>query len=61
MNLDTTQLSRTQLLEMFRLQTDIASLGLNISNILELVTERSMTMTHADGAVIELAEQSHMV
>ncbi len=58
---DTSQLSRDQLLAMFRLQTDIAKLGLNISHILDMVTERSMAMTGADGSVIELNDDQHMV
>lgn len=61
MNLDTSQLSREQLLAMFQLQTDIAGLGLNIGKILELVTERSMALTEADGSVIELEEEDSMV
>ncbi|WP_292439245.1 sensor domain-containing diguanylate cyclase [Methylophaga sp.] len=61
MSPDTSQLSRDQLLAMFRLQTDIARLGLNISNILDLVTERSMALTGADGSVIELTDKLHMV
>ncbi len=44
-----------------QLQTEIAKLGLDISKVLDLVTEKCMPLTGADGAVIELAEGDFMV
>lgn len=61
MDRDVWQLSREQLLSLIRLQTDIAKHGLNIGDILDLATQRSMALTGADGAVIELAENAHLV
>lgn len=53
--------SRVQLMAVIQLQTEIAKLGLEISKVLDLVTQKSMPLTGADGAVIELAEGDFMV
>ena len=53
--------SRVQLMAVIQLQTEIAKLGLDIGKVLDLVTQKSMPLTGADGAVIELAEDDHMV
>lgn len=44
-----------------KLQTEVAKLGMDIGKVLDLVTDKSMALTGADGAVIELAEADHMV
>lgn len=61
MQWDESHLSREQLLTLIKLQTDIAKLGHDLSAVLELVTQRSMQLTHCDGAVIEFAEDDVMV
>lgn len=53
--------SRLQLMAVIQLQTEVAKLGMDIAKVLDLVTDKSLTLTGADGAVIELAEESHMV
>lgn len=53
--------TREQLLEIIRLQTNIAQLGLDLGGVMALVVDRTLTLTAADGAVIELAENNHMV
>lgn len=45
----------------FQLQTEIAKLGLDIGKVLDLVTNESMALNGADGAVIELAEADYIV
>jgi diguanylate cyclase (GGDEF)-like protein len=49
------------LLDIVRLQTDIAKLGLDLGGVMSLVTERAQEITRADGAVIEWAERDEMV
>ncbi|HET8807966.1 MAG TPA: sensor domain-containing diguanylate cyclase [Methylophaga sp.] len=46
---------------LIQLQTEIAKLGLAVGKVLDLVTDKSMVLTCADGAVIELAEGDCMV
>ncbi len=53
--------SRLQLMALIKLQTEVAKLGMAIGKVLDLVTDRTMALTGADGAVIELAEDDHMV
>ena len=61
MQYDQTQLSREQLLSIIQLQTDVAKLGHDLAGVLDLVTLRSMELTHCDGAAIEFAEEESMV
>lgn len=53
--------SRLQLMALIKLQTEVAKLGMAIDKVLDLVTDRSMILTGADGAVIELADDDFMV
>ncbi len=53
--------SPAQLLQVIHLQTDIARLGLDLGNVMNLVAERTLSLTDADGAAIELAEDGDMV
>ena len=52
---------REQLLDIIRLQTNIAQLGLDLGSVMALVVDRTLTLTGADGAAIELAEGEEMV
>lgn len=49
------------LLDIIKLQTDIAKLGLDLGGVMMHVTMRAKQMTGANGAVIELAEGDDMV
>jgi diguanylate cyclase (GGDEF)-like protein len=49
------------LLEIIRLQTEIAKKGLDLSGVVEAVVERIPTFTNAEGAVVEYIEGDEMV
>lgn len=53
--------SSETLLAIVRAQTEIAKLGLDLGGVMSFVTERVQQLTHADGAVGELAEGDEMV
>jgi diguanylate cyclase (GGDEF)-like protein len=50
-----------RLLEVIRTQTEIARLGHDLGSVMDLVAERTQQLTGADGAVVELAEETDMV
>ncbi|MBD3790029.1 MAG: GGDEF domain-containing protein [Campylobacterales bacterium] len=54
-------LDKDSLLEIIKFQTDITKIGPDMGSILTLITEKSMELTHSEGAVIELAEHEFMV
>lgn len=49
------------LMEIIRMQTEIAKLGLDLSGVVEAVVERIPTITNADGAIVEYIEGQEMV
>lgn len=53
--------SNAKLLEIIHLQTEIAKLGIDLSQVMALVVERTVPLVRADGAAIELAEGEDMV
>ncbi len=53
--------SAETLLEIVRSQTEIAKLGLDLGGVMAYVAERGRHLTHAQSAVVELAEQDDMV
>lgn len=53
--------SPEQLLEVIRIQTEIAKLGLDLAEVMQLVVNRIPGLIDADGAAIELAEGDSMV
>lgn len=53
--------STNKLMEIINVQTEIAQLGMDLSSIMNLVTQRSQIITNADGASIELIEQKELV
>jgi len=62
MNSDTGNSSSASILmEIIRTQTDIAQLGLDLGGVMAFVTERVQQLTHAGGAIVELAEGDEMV
>lgn len=54
-------LPQQKLIEIIRAQADIASLGPDLADVLERVTEHARTLTGADGAALELLEGPDMV
>ncbi|MBR9882597.1 MAG: sensor domain-containing diguanylate cyclase [Oceanospirillales bacterium] len=53
--------SQNSLLEVIKLQTDIAKVGLDLGDVMELVVERALPLTGADGALIELVDGDWMI
>jgi diguanylate cyclase (GGDEF)-like protein len=49
------------LMEIIRLQTEIAKLGLDLSGVVNAVVERIPTITNAEGAIVEYTEGGEMV
>jgi len=49
------------LMEIIRLQTEIAKQGLDLSGVMEAVVERIPTFTNAEGALVEYIEGDEMV
>lgn len=50
-----------RLLEVIRTQTEIVKLGLDLGDVIALVSTRAQQLTRASGAVVELAEGDEMV
>ena len=53
--------SNEQLMQVIRIQTEIAKLGLDLGGVMQYVVEQTLPLIDADGAVIELAEDGEMV
>jgi diguanylate cyclase (GGDEF)-like protein len=49
------------LMEIIRLQTEIAQLGLDLSGVVNAVVERIPALTNAEGAIVEYTEGDEMV
>jgi len=49
------------LMEIIRLQTEIAKLGLDLTSVVNEVVERIPTLTNAEGAIVEYSEGDEMV
>jgi diguanylate cyclase (GGDEF)-like protein len=49
------------LMEIIRAQTEIAKLGMDLGAVMAFVAERVQQLTHAGGAIVELAEGDEMV
>jgi diguanylate cyclase (GGDEF)-like protein len=56
-----TPLDSAVLMEVLNAQTEITKLGMDLSAIMALVTERACKITRAAGAVVEMAEAEDMV
>lgn len=59
--LNSKQPSPKQLMSVIQTQTAIAKLGLDLNAVMTLVAEQAQSITHAKGAVVELAESGDMV
>ncbi len=53
--------SNEQLMQIIKMQTGIAKLGLDLGGVMQCVVEQTLPLVEADGAVIELAEDDEMV
>lgn len=53
--------SSQQLLTIIRIQSEVAKLGRNLGDVMQLVVEETLGLVRADGAAIELAEDGDMV
>jgi len=53
--------SQEKLLEVIRIQTEVAKLGADLGEVMAQVVERTLGLVDADGAAIELAEGEDMV
>lgn len=54
-------ISNDKLLEIINVQTEVVQQGMDLSCIMDLVTERSQHITNADGASVELIEKNELV
>ena len=50
-----------KLLEIIKVQTEVAQQGMDIGNIMDLVVQRTQIITNADGASVELIEKEQLV
>ncbi|MBA5604994.1 GGDEF domain-containing protein [Duganella sp. FT3S] len=55
------RLDTATLLEVIRTHTEIARCGLDLGGVMALVCERAQALTHATGAIVEIAEGEEMV
>lgn len=58
---ESTRPTEDRLLEVIKVQTEIAQLGLDLGGVMTLVSQRAQRLTGANGAVVELAEGEDMV
>lgn len=54
-------ISNDKLMEIIQLQTEVAQQGMDLGNIMDLVTQRTKEITNADGASVELIEKTELV
>lgn len=50
-----------KLLEIIKVQTEVAQQGMDIGNIMDIVVQRTQIITNAEGASVELIEKSELV
>lgn len=53
--------STDKLLEIIKLQTEVAQQGIDMGNIMDIVVEKTQVITNSDGASVELIEKSELV
>lgn len=54
-------ISNDKLLEIIKVQTEVAQQGMDLGNIMDLVTQKTKLITNADGASVELIEKKELV
>ena len=52
---------KDKLLEIIKVQTEVAQQGMDIGNIMDIVVQRTQIITSADGASVELIEKNELV
>lgn len=57
----TSKTSPAVLLEIIRIQTEIAKAGLDLGDVMDLVCQKSQYLTRASGGIVELVEDGQMV
>lgn len=55
------KVTRDQLLDIIAIQAKVVQQGVDLASIMQMVISETERLTHADGAVIELAEDGEMV
>ena len=50
-----------KLIEIIKVQTEVAQQGMDMGNIMDIVVQRTQIITNADGASVELIEKSELV
>lgn len=56
-----TSVSNDKLLEIINIQTEVVQQGMDLSSIMDLVTQKAQLITEAEGACIELIEKNELV
>ena len=59
--MNTVTLDATVLLDIIKIQAEIACQGLDLGGVLQLVCQRAKTLCQAQGAVVEMVEGDEMV
>lgn len=59
--LNQNSVSTDKLLEIIKLQTEVAQQGIDMGNIMDIVVEKTQVITNSDGASVELIEKSELV
>lgn len=54
-------MGKDKLLEIIKLQTEVAQQGMDMGNIMEIVVQRTQLLTNSEGASVELIEKSELV
>lgn len=54
-------IDKDKLLEVIKLQTEVAQQGMDMANIMDIVVQRTQLITNSDGASLELIERKELV
>ena len=54
-------IDKDKLLEVIKLQTEVAQQGMDMANIMDIVVQRTQLITNSDGASVELIERKEVV
>ena len=54
-------IDKDKLLEVIKLQTEVAQQGMDMANIMDIVVQRTQLITNSDGASVELIERKELV
>ncbi len=59
--LNQNDIDKDKLLEVIKLQTEVAQQGMDMANIMDIVVQRTQLITNSDGASVELIERKELV